>query len=194
MSLYNHMKALLIPSQWHERGYYSCLSLGSRRIRSARSVISTIFIAVYLLLLSFTPAIAQAVRDDTELAVFLIAYTIGAGLLIAIPIFIAFYRKHPNRWVIFVITIIFGATGLGWLIALVWSLSAVHLSPKGSDGGESGLNLFVNDNQQVEQRVETDNLVAELDAIDQLQKLKSLLDDEAITVEEYAKMKAKLLG
>lgn len=186
------MKALLIPSQWHERGCYSCLSLGSRRIRSARSVISTIFIAVYLLLTSFTPAMAQAVEGDTELAVFLIAYTIGAGLLIAIPIFIAFYRKHPNRWVIFVITIVFGATGLGWLIALVWSLSAVHLSQKGSDGGESGLNLFVNDHAE-DQKLQVDDSAADIDTITQLQKLKSLLDDESITAEEFAQMKVKLL-
>lgn len=187
------MKALLIPSQWHERGYYSCLSLGSRRIRSAGSVIRTIFIAVYALITSFTPAMAQAIRDDTELAVFLIGYTFGAGLLIVIPIFIAFYRKHPNRWVIFVITIVFGATGLGWLIALVWSLSAAHLSPKGSNGGESGLNLFVNDHAE-DQKLHVDYSAADIDTITQLQKLKSLLDDEALTHEEYEVMKVKLLG
>lgn len=193
MSWYKHMKALLIISQWHERGYYSYLSLGSQWIQSARSVISRISIVGYALLTSFTPAIAQAIRDDTELAVFLIAYTVGAGLLIAIPIFIAFYRKHPNRWVIFVITIIFGATGLGWLIALVWSLSAVHLSPKGSNGGESGLNLFVNDHAE-DQKLQVDDSAADIDTITKLQKLKSLLDDKALTHEEYEVMKVKLLG
>ncbi|KQT52402.1 MULTISPECIES: superinfection immunity protein [unclassified Aureimonas] len=72
---------------------------------------------------------------------------IGIGILVSLlPIFIAFWRGHPNRWIIFIITVVFGATILGWLIALVWSLHGFHRgADKASRGGTSGLNLFADD-------------------------------------------------
>ena len=70
-----------------------------------------------------------------------------AFLIYAIPSIIAFRRRHPNRFAILVINIVFGGTGIGWLGALVWALGAVHVSnvAGGSHGGELGLNLFAND-------------------------------------------------
>ncbi|TPW25994.1 superinfection immunity protein [Pararhizobium mangrovi] len=72
-------------------------------------------------------------------------------LVAALPIFIAFARKHPSRWLIFIVTIVFGATLIGWLVALVWSLHGFHRSEGGTapHGGESGLNLFGNDEKAV---------------------------------------------
>lgn len=72
---------------------------------------------------------------------------VGIGILVSLlPIFIAFWRGHPNRWIIFIITVVFGATILGWLIALVWSLHGFHRgADKASRGGTSGLNLFADD-------------------------------------------------
>jgi hypothetical protein len=161
----------------------------------ARTIVASITATMIGVLSTNTSAYAQTLNEgrmqhDLALLVIFLCFL----LVYSIPIIIAFYRKHPNRWPIFAITVLFGATGLGWLGAMLWALSAVHKSPTGNHGGESGLNLFVNDNQQVEQKLETDNSGAELDTITQLQKLKSLLDDDAITVEEYAQMKAKLLG
>ncbi|GJE62106.1 superinfection immunity protein [Methylobacterium trifolii] len=74
-----------------------------------------------------------------------------AFLIYAIPSIIAFRRRHPNRFAILVINIAFGGTGIGWLGALVWALGAVHIPNEagGSYGGESGLNLFVNDPKAV---------------------------------------------
>lgn len=72
-----------------------------------------------------------------------------AGIVILVsllPVFIAFWRGHPNRWIIFIITVVFGATILGWLIALVWSLHGFHRNKEtASRGGASGLNLFEED-------------------------------------------------
>ncbi len=44
-------------------------------------------------------------------------------VIFLIPIFIAFIRNHHYKWVILVLTI-FGSAflGVGWLIALIWSL------------------------------------------------------------------------
>jgi hypothetical protein len=40
-----------------------------------------------------------------------------------LPAFIAFYRKHPNRIPILLVNIFFGWTGLGWIVALIWSFT-----------------------------------------------------------------------
>jgi Superinfection immunity protein len=39
-----------------------------------------------------------------------------------VPTMIAFRRQHPNRWAITAVNLVFGATVIGWGIALVWSL------------------------------------------------------------------------
>jgi hypothetical protein len=39
----------------------------------------------------------------------------------------------------------FGGTIIGWGIALVWAMRAAHRVGSTSSGGESGLNLFIND-------------------------------------------------
>jgi len=57
------------------------------------------------------------------------------GLLVAliyiIPTLVAFNRGHRNRWVIMIINIVFGATLLGWLIAIIWAFNKVDSPKKG---------------------------------------------------------------
>lgn len=48
------------------------------------------------------------------------------GLVIALyflPGMIALHRRHPNATAIFVFNLFLGWTFLGWVIALVWSLT-----------------------------------------------------------------------
>ena len=83
------------------------------------------------LLLAGTASAASA--DDMA------ALATGAGLVFIalicvvypLPAIIAFSRRHRNRWVILVINIAFGATVIGWLIALVWALNKVDAPVKG---------------------------------------------------------------
>ena len=77
-----------------------------------------------------------------------ILLAIALGFLFYLtPTFIAFGRRHPNRWVILALNICLGGTGIVWLGCLIWAMMAIHISndPEGSNGGESGLNIFVND-------------------------------------------------
>ena len=87
----------------------------------------------------------------TALYVFLFILWIIFMIIFFIPTIIAFRRGHPNRWVIFIINFVFGATVLGWFGCLIWACHAVH-DPVGSSGssrgGESGLNIFVNDRRR----------------------------------------------
>lgn len=78
-------------------------------------------------------------------------FTAVALAIYIVPSVVAFRRQHPNRFAILAVNLALGGTGIGWLGALVWALQAVHLSATtgGSNGGESGLNMFVNDPQRV---------------------------------------------
>lgn len=136
----------------------------------------------------------------------LIGLLIICALYIA-PTVIAFRGNHPNRWIIAVINIVFGATLLGWLVAMVWALQRVHLSNQagGSHGGESGLNLFVNDVQQVRivpeppRPTPSPQPVAAEDAIDiqtavaELERLKKLRQNDDLTQEQFEALKTVLL-
>ena len=128
------------------------------------------------------------------------------GLAIyCIPSAVAFRRNHPNRWIIFTINMAFGATVIGWIGALVWASNAVHLSnlTDGSHGGESGLNLFVNDVKRA--RWSEPDATASLSiptgrssevrtVVDELERLRHLLADRHITADEFDRLKASILA
>ncbi len=114
---------------------------------------------------------------------------------------IAFARKHPNRWLILGVNVCLGATGIVWFGCLIWALQAVHLSnDDGSDGGESGLNLFANDETRVRvvglEPIATSFLadVRSTDHIEKLTQLKKLRDDGALSEEEFSLLKERLLA
>jgi Superinfection immunity protein len=72
------------------------------------------------------------------------------GAIYVAPTLLAFRRNHPNRWIILVINVAFGGTIIGWGIALVWAKRAAHRVGSTSSGGESGLNLFINDVKKIQ--------------------------------------------
>jgi hypothetical protein len=72
------------------------------------------------------------------------------GAIYIAPTFVAFRRNHPNRWIIMVINIAFGGTVIGWGIAMVWAMRAIHQVGSISSGGDSGLNLFINDVRKIQ--------------------------------------------
>ena len=127
-------------------------------------------------------------------------------ILFFIPTYVAFYRNHPNRWLILVINATLGGTGIGWLGSLVWAFSAAHMSNEGSNGGESGLNLFANDPQQVtivpserDGQIKSPSvppLKDKLgnDIVAQLGKLNALKQSGTIDEDEFLVLKRKLIG
>lgn len=138
------------------------------------------------------PAMAQAAGGLGGPIAFLMI--VAAALLIyLIPTIVAFRRRHPNRWIIAALNVALGGTGIVWLGCLVWACGAVHKSAEagGSDGGESGLNVFANDVQKIE-LVKTP-VNSPNSALEQLERLKRLLDAGAINPEEFERLKAKLL-
>lgn len=158
--------------------------------------------------------------DNTAmmLTIYLVIAAI-AFLFYLIPTFVAFSRKHPNRWLIAVINVAFGGTVIGWFGALVWAMSAAHLSPTGSNGGESGLNIFANDPVTVRVARDIEPFVSSastpfvqptsgpqpssrstggppkpgIDTIGQLERLTALRASGSLNDEEFAAMKASVL-
>jgi len=43
-----------------------------------------------------------------------------------IPTIVAFMRGHHNRWPIAVLNFFLGGTCIGWVVALIWSLTVVE--------------------------------------------------------------------
>jgi hypothetical protein len=119
------------------------------------------------------------------------------------PTYIAFRRDHPNRWAIMAVNVFLGGTGIGWGVALVWALNVVHLTRDliGSNGGESGLNIFANDIRRVRVEPEPERRAhkaeaSPLSASEALQKIESLEQLRAaghIDETEFAALKAGIL-
>jgi hypothetical protein len=142
---------------------------------------------------------------DTEVALTYFGLTgtfILVGLTIClIPAVIAFRRGHPNRWVILVVCIVFGATGIGWLVALIWALQIVHLPSEagGTAGGQSGLNVFANDVKRVAIDAKDSGAAPSpaegttTSRIAELEKLIKLREGGFVTAVEYDRLKRELL-
>jgi len=67
--------------------------------------------------------------DGAALALFVFALLMLIGYFL--PTIIAFRRNHRNRWVIFLINLVFGATVLGWIGALIWAMNKIDDPLKG---------------------------------------------------------------
>jgi RsiW-degrading membrane proteinase PrsW (M82 family) len=66
---------------------------------------------------------------DKEKSVLTATFLILAALMLGayfLPAIIAINRNHQNRVAILVLNIFLGWTFLGWIVALVWSLTAVQ--------------------------------------------------------------------
>jgi len=134
---------------------------------------------------------------DTDTIGLLVVVTLLL-FLYALPTFIAFWRQHEYRWIIFAINVVMGATGLGWLIALVWAIYPGNKSladpilgnPTGLDGRNVGHTLgevSASADQSRDQQLGTTS------ALDSLDRLAALAEKGIITSDEFEKKKASLL-
>jgi uncharacterized oligopeptide transporter (OPT) family protein len=86
-----------------------------------------------------------------------------------IPVIIAAVRKHNDTILIFLLTFFLGWTVIGWIVALIWSLS-------------SNVQGVARHNQPVDQSLTV-----------KLNELTSLLNKKLITQEEHDAQKKKIL-
>lgn len=180
--------------------------ISKRRLLSLLGLSSTMTLA-----LSEHGWAGQGEARSALLAFAFIAAIIVILAVIFIPTIVAFRRQHPNRWLIFVVNFAFGGTVVGWIAALVWALHYAHISEDGSNGGESGINLFVNDpvNVHVDPSMNEDQKIAlpvsptknpspskdhsDAETVNALRRLKTLFESGAISAEEFTALKAPIL-
>jgi len=56
-------------------------------------------------------------------ALVLVLVVIAIAIIHFVPTIIAFHRDHPNKIGIFVLNLLLGWTVIGWVAALIWSLT-----------------------------------------------------------------------
>lgn len=61
-----------------------------------------------------------------------ITFWLTASALYFIPMAVAFYRNHHSKGAITALNVILGWTGLGWIAALIWSLTGVRRDLSGA--------------------------------------------------------------
>ncbi|MGN6537626.1 MAG: superinfection immunity protein [Mesorhizobium sp.] len=146
-------------------------------------------IAVTLLMILTSRAWAQTSSDSDALTVIDVLIMMAVTIYF-LPTIVAFVRRHPNLWPIFIINVVFGLTVLGWFGSLIWAFGAVHVSPTGNHGGESGLNLFVNDPARTVVTGPISATPLSDDPADELRRLKALHDAGALDEGEYQRLRA----
>ena len=92
-----------------------------------------------------------------------------AVIVYFLPLIIASQRKHPSAIAIAALNLLAGWTLLGWLFALVWSLSAIVASPPLNERNPES-------------------------SVNGLYKLAELKEKGLLTHEEFEKEKMKLLN
>lgn len=157
-------------------------------------------IAPWLATVAFTslPTAALAQTDASFnwvgflLAVlFWLAAIVGIVWIALLPTIFAFRRSHPHRWLILVINVLFSATGIGWIIALIWALNSLPFTDD-FHGRLGTVRLETREPLLVAQTAQPTRSPAD-DAADQLQRLKQLHAQGALTDEEYARARRPLL-
>lgn len=131
-------------------------------------------------------------NSHTDDFIFLAIFFLVIGIIYIAPTIVAFRRNHPNRWIIMVVNVAFGGTIIGWGIAMVWAMRAAHRIGSTSSGGESGLNLFINDVKKI-QLVDPPPL-PQRSTVQELERLHDLLVRGALSQLEFDDLKAKLLS
>jgi len=79
-----------------------------------------------------TKAMLAAATSMSLCAIVSIAFVVILGLIAwSIPIVIAMYRGHPDTAGISLVTLLLGWTGIGWILALVWSVKSFPRTSRG---------------------------------------------------------------
>ena len=105
-------------------------------------------------------------------------------LIYFLPTIVALSRRKTNRTAIFLLNLLLGWTFVGWVVALVMACAT-----------NSQQTIIVNNNPNTFSENQVDSSQSSYDGkLDNLQKLKDLLDDGVLSQEEFEQQKAKILS
>ena len=98
-----------------------------------------------------------------------------------LPTIIAGNRKKSNTGAIFVLNLFLGWSVIGWVVSLVWALSADKQQTPTT-------------RPQAQPEVVSTKTITHQDKIDQLRQLKQLLDEGILTNDEFNMQKGAILS
>ncbi|WP_176507151.1 MULTISPECIES: superinfection immunity protein [Pseudomonas] len=101
---------------------------------------------------------------------------IGMVVLYFLPFIISVARRHHNKVPIFFVILLLGWTGIGWIAAFIWSVSAV----RHPDSQQSVIQSKPEPSEQA--------------SYQELEKLAALKERGHLTPEEFEAAKAKVLS
>ena len=116
-----------------------------------------------------------------------------------LPTVIAMLRGKSNTFAILLLNLFLGWTFIGWIVALVWSVTNDNKSQT----------IVVNNNSSIEpknefktltslgvnyEQIDNSNLNSHQEKIKNLKKLKQLLDDGILSQEEFIEQKNQILA
>lgn len=92
-----------------------------------------VWLAISILALGWliSATTSTGTNNSTSLIIVGLVLVLLACAIYSLPTIIAFHRMHRSRWMILVLNLAFGATLVGWVIALVWALNKVDDPLKG---------------------------------------------------------------
>ena len=155
---------------------------------SARSFCSKLSVPL-LTMLALAATTEQAFAQDEivdEVVGLVILMPFLLGIYFA-PTIVAYARQHHDRLAILIVNLVFGVTGLAWIVSLVWALTAVHRGADRRIGYAFDPNNFPDD-------LRSDRpLYLPTPPYADLVRLKELLDKGALEQAEYDQLKQRLL-
>ena len=118
-----------------------------------------------------------------------------------LPTIIAMMRNNPNAGGIFAVNFLLGWTFIGWVACLIWSLSETRTTVIVNNTPPQNYSSPTNypppptyPTRQTDPTLRRTAPTDPQDKINQLRQLKQLLDEGALTEEEFNKQKAAILG
>jgi hypothetical protein len=127
--------------------------------------------------------------DGSDLAFGLLLLILVGAVVYFIPTMIAFNNKHSYKWIIFCLNLFLGATGIVWIVVLIWAIFPKDkslVSPIVSPTGSSNIGQHIG-NAVSEAKVSGGDMMSDL------KKIAELKECGAITEEEFQKMKKDAL-
>lgn len=136
-----------------------------------------------------------------------ITFFILCLLVYFLPTIIALICGSNRKGAVFAMNLFLGWTFIGWIWALVWAVSSKRQQQNVIINNHISTDRIINPiitqplqenfqsiaNKQLD-KIETTNIKSHLDKINQLQKIKELLDNSIITQEEFNEQKSKILA
>mgnify|MGYP003612294219 FL=1 len=116
-----------------------------------------------------------------------------------LPTVIAMLRGKSNTFAILLLNLFLGWTFIGWIVALVWSVTSdnkpqtIVVNKNSSSEPRNEFKTFSSQRIKSEQ-TNNSNLNSHQEKIQNLKKLRQLLDDGILTQEEFVQQKNQILA